>query len=81
MLPQAAINRAILEAQRCDACFSVGTSGMVQPAASLPYLALEAGATVIEVNPEPTPLSVEAHFSLRAKAAVALPAIAAAFAS
>ena len=81
MLPEAAINRAIAEARRCDACFSIGTSSLVQPAASLPYVALEAGALVVEINPEPTPMSRAAHFSLRATAAVALPQFAAALAS
>ena len=77
MLPEQAINRAILAAQRCDVCFSIGTSTMVQPAASLPFVALEAGATVIEINPAPTALSEQARFSLQATAAVALTAIAA----
>jgi NAD-dependent deacetylase len=81
MLPEAAINRAIEEAQRCDACFSIGTSSLVQPAASLPYVALEAGALLVEINPEPTPMSQAAHFSLHATAAVALPQLAAALAS
>jgi NAD-dependent deacetylase len=30
---------------------------LVQPAASLPVIALESGARVVEINPEPTPLS------------------------
>jgi NAD-dependent deacetylase len=81
MLPEAAIDRAILEARRCEACFSIGTSSLVQPAASLPYVALEAGALLVEVNPEPTPLSGAAHFSLRATAALALPRIAAGLAT
>jgi NAD-dependent deacetylase len=32
----------------------VGTSGVVYPAASVPVLAKRSGATIIEVNPEPT---------------------------
>ena len=80
MLPEQAINRAILAAQRCDVCFSIGTSTLVQPAASLPFVALEAGAVVIEVNPTPTALSDQARFSLQATAAVALTEIAAALA-
>jgi len=76
MLPEAAIDRAMLEARRCDVCFSVGTSTLVQPAASLPYIALDAGAVVIEINPSPTALSGQAHFTLQATAAVALVEIA-----
>ncbi|MCW8925333.1 MAG: NAD-dependent deacylase, partial [Xanthomonadales bacterium] len=57
MLPERAINRAISTARRCDVCFSIGTSTLVQPAASLPFVALDAGAVVIEINPVPTALS------------------------
>jgi NAD-dependent deacetylase len=71
------MNTAIEQAARCDVCFSIGTSSLVQPAASLPYLALESGAIVIEINPLPTPLSAHASFNLQSSAADALTAIAA----
>lgn len=80
MLPEEEINQAIRAARSCEVCFSIGTSTMVQPAASLPFVAMEAGAVVIEINPTPTVLSAEARFSLQANAAIALPAIAAALA-
>jgi len=51
----------------CDVMFSIGTSAMVQPAASLPLSAAEAGAKVIEINPDPTPITGSADFSYRAK--------------
>jgi NAD-dependent deacetylase len=35
----------------------VGTSAIVQPAASMPIVAKQAGAVVIEINPEPSPLT------------------------
>ena len=76
-LPAGSMNRAMTEAYNCDVCFSIGTSTLVQPAASLPFVALEAGAVVIEINPVPTSLSSKAHFSLQATAAEALTAIAA----
>ena len=44
-------------AERCDCMLLVGTSGTVNPAARLPLIAKERGATLIEVNPEATPLS------------------------
>jgi len=75
-LPAGRLNRAIAEAYACDVCFSIGTSTMVQPAASLPFVALEAGAVVIEINPIPTALSTKAHFSLQTTAARALTSIA-----
>jgi len=76
-LPAGCMNRAMAEAHSCDVCFSIGTSTLVQPAASLPFVALEAGAVVIEINPVPTSLSSDAHFSLQVTAAEALTAIAA----
>ncbi|QJD28651.1 SIR2 family NAD-dependent protein deacylase [Methylococcus geothermalis] len=47
---------------------AVGTSMLVQPAAWLPVAALEAGAQVIRIDPEPTNLSDRAQFDLRGKA-------------
>ena len=76
-LPADSLNRATAAARDCDICFSIGTSTLVQPAASLPFVALESGAIVVEINPAPTALSAEAHFSLQATAAEALPLIAA----
>jgi len=76
-LPVDALNQATEAAYHCDLCLSIGTSTLVQPAASLPFVALSSGATVIEINPLPTALSTKAQYSLQATAAVALPAIAA----
>ena len=59
----------------CDIMFVVGTSALVQPAASLPLAALEAGAKLVEINPEPTPLTPYANFSFRGKAGEVLPKI------
>lgn len=80
-LPAQAMERAAKAAHECDVCFSIGTSTLVQPAASLPFLALNAGATVIEINPVPTPLSNSVDFSLQTTAAQALTRIAASLAS
>jgi len=74
-LPAGSMDRAIMAARACDVCFSIGTSTLVQPAASLPFIALNAGAIVIEINPTATPLSTIANFSLKATAAEALTAI------
>ena len=75
-LPEDAMNRAMLDASSCDVCFSIGTSTLVQPAASLPFIALNAGAIVVEINPITTSLSTKAHFSLQLTAADALTAMA-----
>ena len=55
-----------------DALIVVGTSGVVYPAASLPERALDLGKIVIQVNPEPTPLSDMATVYLRTTASAAL---------
>ena len=75
-LPAGAMKRAMAAALACDICFSIGTSTLVQPAASLPFAALQSGAIVIEINPAPTGLATKVQFSLRATAAQALPVIA-----
>ncbi len=50
MLPAAALERAFEAAEACDVCLSIGTSNLVQPAASLPWLAAKRGAFVAVVN-------------------------------
>ena len=74
-LPSAAVHEASLAARECDVFMSVGTSGLVYPAAALPFEALESGATVVEVNPEPTPLTSSAHIVLDGPAGEVLPAL------
>ncbi len=57
MIPPSALTRSQEESSRCDVMLVVGTSALVQPAAFMPVIARESGATVIEINPEPTPLT------------------------
>lgn len=57
MLPPGIFERASERARECDLCFVVGTSALVYPAAALPEIARAAGAFVVEVNPEMTPIS------------------------
>lgn len=76
MLPAEALSAAQEAARNCDTFLSVGTSGLVEPAASLPFVALEAGAMVIEVNPARTALTPRASLALAAGAAQALPRLA-----
>lgn len=72
-LPLDALHAAMDAARRCDIFFSVGTSALVQPAASLAVAAKNQGAVIVEVNLNPTPLTREADFVLREKAGEALP--------
>ena len=78
LLPEAVTAEAWALAASCRAMLVVGTSGLVQPAAQLPLIAREAGATVIEVNPDPTELSDAAHIVCRGRAGTVLPALVAA---
>ncbi len=74
-LPADAMAEAFDAARTCDLFISAGTSGLVQPAASLPFEALNAGAVVVEVNPSETPLTRHADYALRGLAGEALPAL------
>ncbi|GJQ21309.1 MAG: NAD-dependent protein deacylase [Bacteroidia bacterium] len=57
LLPAGALEKAMEAAHRCDVFLSVGTSGVVYPAASIPLAARNAGAYVVEINREYTDLS------------------------
>ena len=74
-LPSEALELAYAASASCEVMFSIGTSAYVQPAASLPLMAAERGATIIEINPEPTPLSTSADFAFLARAGEVLPAL------
>ena len=74
-LPEEPVARAFEAARVAEAVLVVGTSSLVYPAAALPQVAHAAGAFVIEINPEPTPLTPLADVSLRGPAAALLPAI------
>ena len=75
LLPQQALADAYAASEQADVFMSIGTSAVVHPAASLPLQALRSGATVIEVNPDETPLTPYATFSLRGPAGRLLPAL------
>jgi NAD-dependent deacetylase len=75
MLPPDAFETALAAAQHCQVFFSIGTSTLVYPAASLPQEALAAGAAVVEVNPQQTPLTRCATHFLQGPAGQVLPAL------
>jgi len=72
-LPSEILEAAFAAAAACQVMLVVGTSAVVQPAASLPLIARQNGAAIIEVNPQATPLSPFADLVLRQPAAQALP--------
>ncbi|EEF62203.1 SIR2 family NAD-dependent protein deacylase [Pedosphaera parvula] len=72
-LPEAELESAMKASRKADVFFSIGTSGLVYPAASLPHEALNHNATLVEINPAPTPLTPKADFMLKGPAGVILP--------
>ena len=77
-LPADVLEAAIAATRTADVFLTIGTSGLVHPAASLPLLAARQGAVTVEVNPEETPLSEEMTYCLRGPSGVLLPALVAA---
>lgn len=59
-MPEAAMRRADALARDCDLFLVVGSSLVVYPAAQLPVVAKQAGATLVILNREPTPLDAHA---------------------
>ncbi len=72
-IPPAVLRACREQAELCDCLLLVGTSGTVNPAAQLPLLARERGATLIELNPEETALSAACHLTLRGPSGELLP--------
>jgi NAD-dependent deacetylase len=72
-LPSQVLEAAWAVVARCRLMLVVGTSAVVHPAASLPLVALQNGAHLVEVNPAETPLSPHAHEILHGPAAEVLP--------
>ena len=73
MLPEDEWQGAEKACSGADVLFSIGTSGVVYPAASLPLAAEQAGAFIIEINPEPTSLTRIADEFLKGKSGEILP--------
>ncbi len=74
-LPGDAITAAYGALERCDVLRVIGTSGVVQPAASMASVAKGAGAYVVEVNIELTPNTTVVDKTIAGKAAEVLPLI------
>jgi len=53
-IPQNAYKNSFAEAEKADVFILIGVTGLVQPAASIPTLAKQNGATIIEINPQRT---------------------------
>jgi NAD-dependent deacetylase len=72
-LPPEALETAWRESGMCRVMLVIGTSAVVQPAASLPHVAKQGGAAIIEINLERA--VPEADYYLEGKAGTLLPLI------
>ena len=74
-IPEAPMRTAHEAAAACEVFVSVGTSSVVYPAAGLAEVARDAGATIVEVNPDLTALSDAADIRLAGAAGSMLPRV------
>jgi NAD-dependent deacetylase len=75
MLPEAALASAFDALSACDVFLSVGTSSVVQPAASFVFHAKKAGAVACEINPDDTAITRWVDHVARGKSGQLLPRI------
>jgi NAD-dependent deacetylase len=73
MLNQAVVERATKAIAESNIFISVGTSGVVWPAAGYPHTAKNNGALCIEINPEANEMSSLYDHNIREPAGAALP--------
>lgn len=74
-LPKHAWQAAAAAARDCDAFLVIGTSAIVQPAASLVHVARDAGALTVQINPNSTGVDEVVSFSLQGAAGQILPGL------
>lgn len=78
-LPEKPFHTTVAALREADLVVVVGSSGLVQPAASLPFLGQDARAAVIEINPSRTELSKRADVYIGSTAEMAIPEMLARF--
>ena len=74
-MPHDVMLRAQAAAESCDLMLAAGSSLVVEPAASIPRAARQAGARLVIVNREPTPLDGLADAVVRGEIGAVLPAL------
>jgi NAD-dependent deacetylase len=72
-IPEKELTTAFAKVNTCQVFISVGTSGLVEPAASLPFLAHQQGSLIVEINLERTPLSDLVDYSFFGPSGIILP--------
>jgi NAD-dependent deacetylase len=75
MLPHEVWVRAEEASSLADVFLTIGTSALVHPAAGLIDVARAGGAVIVEINPDATPYSDIARYSIRARAGEVLPGL------
>lgn len=75
MLPADALQAASQALSNCDVMLIIGTSGVVHPAAAMPLIAKQNGATLIEINPQPSEITRHVDLFIPAASGEALPQI------
>jgi NAD-dependent deacetylase len=74
-LPHEALKRAFSLAASADVMLVIGTSGVVQPAATLPYIAQQSGATILEINPAESGITPIASIHVAAASGEVMPIV------
>lgn len=74
-LPTDILERAVQLARNSDLFLAMGSSLVVEPAASLPRIARQRGAQLVIINREPTPLDAWAHVVIRGSIGETLQAV------
>ncbi len=74
-IPIEAYRFSIEETRKADCWIIIGTSGEVQPANQLPFLAKQNGAKLIEINTQPSNISYISDVFLQGKASIVLPSL------
>jgi len=74
-LPEKVFREALERAGCCDLCIVVGSTLVIYPAASIPEYAFAAGAKLVIINLDPTPLDDRAEFIVNTKAGEFLPEV------
>ncbi len=72
-IPEDALNESCAAAADCDVFLSIGTSSLVYPAAALADIAKQAGAIVVEINPNTTMHAASFDFALAGNSGAILP--------
>jgi NAD-dependent protein deacetylase/lipoamidase len=74
-LPKRVLSEAIEMAYACDCLVAVGSSALVQPAASIPPVAARTGSRIVEVNPVASAVTPIAEVVVAMEAGKAMPLI------